>query len=64
LVRGAGVAALEATSQTYPERRLMPPPAIAAALLSAFNHAAWNAALNAGKDRHVDVGMMGLGDDL
>ncbi len=42
----------------------MPPPAIAAALLSAFNHAAWNAALNAGKDRHVDVGMMGLGDDL
>jgi drug/metabolite transporter (DMT)-like permease len=39
----------------------MPPEAIAAALLSALIHAAWNAALKAGKDRLIDVGVMGLG---
>lgn len=39
----------------------MPPEAVAAALLSALIHAGWNAALKAGKDRLIDVGVMGLG---
>src|SRR3974390_933198 len=42
----------------------MPPEAIAAALLSAVIHASWNAALKAGRDRLVDVGVMGIGGVL
>jgi drug/metabolite transporter (DMT)-like permease len=42
----------------------MPPEAIAAALLSALIHAGWNAALKAGKDRLVDMGVMGVGGCL
>ena len=42
----------------------MPIEAIAAALLSAVIHAAWNATLKAGSDRLADLTVMGLGGML
>lgn len=42
----------------------MPPEATAAALLSALVHASWNAFLKAGRDRLIDLGVMGIGGSL
>lgn len=42
----------------------MPPEAIAAALISALIHTGWNAVLKGGRDRLVDMGVMGVGGCL